>query len=73
MVRVGCAAGSSAFIRTSVVAAWLGISMAACLVIPMLPPDTTVVVHEVQGYRYQSAALTDYRILDLLMEEIRLI
>jgi len=51
----------------------LGISMAACLVIPMLAPDTTVVVYEVQGYRYQSASLTDYRILDLLMEEIRLI
>jgi len=47
--------------------------MAACLVIPILAPDTTVVVYEVQGYRYQSAARTDYRILDLLMEEIRLI
>ena len=37
----------------SVAAAWLGVSMAACLVILMLAPAATVVVYEAQGCRYQ--------------------
>jgi Flp pilus assembly protein TadB len=43
----------------AVVAAWLGVSVAACLVILVLAPATTVVVYEVWGYRHQAAALGD--------------
>jgi hypothetical protein len=39
----------------AVVAAWLGVSVASCLVILVLAPATTVVVYEVWGYRRQAA------------------
>jgi hypothetical protein len=45
---------SSAVAMLAVVAAWLGVSVAACLVILVFAPATTVVVYEVWGYRHQA-------------------
>jgi hypothetical protein len=50
---------SGAIAMLSIVAAWLGISLGACLVILMLAPAVTVVGYEVLGYRHQVAALAD--------------
>jgi low temperature requirement protein LtrA len=49
---------SSAVATLSVVAASLGLSVAACLVILMLAPAVSVIVYEVLGYQHQ-AMLTD--------------
>jgi low temperature requirement protein LtrA len=46
---------SSAVAMLAVVAAWLGVSVAACLLILVLAPATTVVVYEVWGCRHQAA------------------
>jgi len=54
----GLMAASGAVAILSIVAAWLGISLGACLVILMLAPAVTVVGYEVLGYRHQ-AALAD--------------
>jgi len=43
----------------SVVAAWLGIGLGACLVILMLAPAVTVVGYELLGYRHQAVAPAD--------------
>jgi len=50
---------SSAVAMLAVIAAWLGVSVGACLVILMLAPAVTVVGYEVLGYRHQAAALAD--------------
>ena len=52
-------AASGAVAMLSIVAAWLGIGLGACLVILMLAPAVTVVGYEVLGYRHQAAALAD--------------
>jgi Flp pilus assembly protein TadB len=46
---------SCAVAMFSVVAAWLGIGLGACLMILMLALAVTIVVYEVRGYRHQAA------------------
>jgi hypothetical protein len=46
---------SSVVAMLAVVAAWLDLGVAACLVILVLAPATTVVVYELWGYRHQAA------------------
>ncbi len=52
-------AASCGVAMLSVVAAWLGISLGACLMILMLAPAVSLVGYEVLGYRRQAAAFAD--------------
>jgi low temperature requirement protein LtrA len=52
-------AGTAVVMALAVLAAWMGVTMPACLVIVMLAPMVTVIGYELLGHRHQAEAITE--------------